>query len=240
MENDIYGPEHHARKKPFILFSIIQWAVACFFCLIALALLIDLRKLGLPDAPVIMFWSTVAAMATLAVLHGPPVFFRLPRKGRLGAYAGILASFVLFGTYVQRMEPVWSKTPEGAQEMAERAAADTKAAAEAAERQKTAHLQADMERLKAELKETMTKLESCFSWGHRLSALEDPVKEALHNPAAFEHVKTELIMPDTADDNVEMTFRAENAFGAIRTATVRAQLVADSCEVQNIGEPQID
>lgn len=251
MENDMNAPEHRRRKKPFILFRIVQWAIVAFFGLLTVILITEADKLSLPGAPIILFGVALAAVIGVAALHSPPLFFRLPGKAKLVAYVGIVVGLLVFGNCVRLMTEAYHRTPEGAKVAAEQklqvekqaaldAAANAKAAADAEARQQTAELQADLENVKEELAATMTKLESCFSWGHRLSALEDPVREALHNPSAFEHVRTELIRPDTSNDNVEMTFRAENAFGAMRTATIRAHLVPDSCEVENIGTPQID
>jgi hypothetical protein len=156
--------------------------------------------------------------------------------------------FVLLGLYFQAMQPVWEKTPEGAREAAEWAERERLAAterskqqAEAARRESTARALEEAERLGDELEAMRRRLERCFTtFGHRLPALENPVKENLHNPRAFEHVETVLIVPDSARNNVAMTFRAENGFGAVRTATVKAQLIADDCSVQNIGNPTID
>lgn len=235
MEDATNASEPRARKKPFILFTLVQWIVAIAFAILVLGMLVQARKLSLPDAPVAMFWLAFGAIAIVAALHLPPIYFRLPRKGKTAAYVAILPAFILFVVSVGQLDAVYSKTPEGAKRMAERQAEDAKDAADAREREATAKTIADMEKTKADLEQLRDKLEACFSWGHHLPDLEKPVKESLHNPDSFQHVKTELIVPDDQRNNVEMTFRAENGFGAIRTSTVRAQLVADPCMVQEIG-----
>ena len=120
------------RKKPFILFSIIQWVVAGFFILLALVLIADLRKLGVPGAPVVLLWVSLGAMIVVALLHAPPAFFRLPRIGKISAYVVALVAFVVFGTYAGQMREAYSKTPQGAKEAAAEAAADRQAATERA------------------------------------------------------------------------------------------------------------
>jgi hypothetical protein len=144
------------------------------------------------------------------------------------------------GTAVAQMEAAWERTPQGAKQAAERAKQRAIEAAAQAERDETARQFAELEKVTQELKDYQRKAEACFSFGHRLPALEETVKTSLHNPDAFQHVETILTVPDESRNNVAMTFRAENGFGAIRTATVHAQLIADDCTIQNIGEPQID
>lgn len=101
--------------------TILQWIVCVFLALIALAVLSDLRRASVPDAPVVLLYITIAATALLALIHMPPVFSRLPRRGKWAAYASILATFILFGVYVGKMNDAWGRTPEGAKEAAERA-----------------------------------------------------------------------------------------------------------------------
>lgn len=235
MEDATNASGRPARKKPFILLILIQWIVALVIAFFALAMLIQTNKLRLPGAPVLLFWAAFVTASLVAICHMPPFYFRLPRKAKFAAYASILPAFILFGVSVGQLDVVYSKTPEGARQMVARQAEEAKDAADAREREATAKMIADAEKAKADLEQLRDKLEACFSWGHHLPDLETPVKESLHNPDSFQHVKTELIVPDDQRNNVEMTFRAENGFGAIRTSTVRAQLVADPCTVQEIG-----
>ena len=234
------------------ILNILQWLVFAFFALLAVIVLGDLHKLDVPNAPVTLFFAAMAVTILSAAVHLPPVFKRLPRKAKWAAYLAIIPAISVYGPYTERMREAYVRTPEGAREAAAKAERDQKqaaidaanekqAAADTADREKTTRLLADMETTKNELVALQAKLEGCFSaFGHRLPALEEPVKEALHNPKAFEHVETILIVPDTAGNNVALTFRAENGFGAVRTATVRAQLVADDCSVQNIKDPEVN
>jgi hypothetical protein len=107
-------------KKPFILFRVGQWLVAAFFCALALALLLDVSKLGIPGAPIVMFWGTLASLAGIAVAQSPPMFFRFSFKAKIGAYAGGLAAFFLLGIYVGQMRTAYEKTPNGIAEVKSR------------------------------------------------------------------------------------------------------------------------
>ncbi len=234
-------PEQRSRGFLGKVANFIQWIVFTFVALFALLVATELRKTSVPGAPVPLLYITVAVTTLIALIHLPPVFTRLPRKSGWAAYGSIVAVMILFGVYLDQMQPAWERTAEGAKELAARAEADHHASAEQAKREEDARMRADMEETKKQLEEIHAKLERCFTtFGHRLPALEEPVKASLHNADAFEHVETVLIVPDEQRNDVEMKFRAENGFGAIRTATVRAQLIADDCSVQNIGEPQID
>lgn len=232
------------RKKPFFLFSLIQWIMTALLALDVLLMLADVKKLGLPGAPVPLYCITIAAIALVTLLHSPPVFFRLPIRSRIFAYLGLIGAMALFSVYVGQMEPIWYRTPEGAKEAAAKAkeaaetAAREKAEAQAvAQREKDAQIFAEAEETGRQLEEMRKRLESCFSWGHQLPALTEAVEKSLHNPDSFEHVETILIVPDENRNNVVMKFRGQNGFGGIRTAIVKAQLVADGCIVQNIGVP---
>lgn len=238
MDDATSAPRPGALKR---LPRILQWIVFAVLALFALAVCTELRKVSVPGAPVTLLYGTIAAVVLLAISHLPPVLGRLPRKTRWVPYGAIIAVFILFGIYLQAMEPAWERTPQGAKEAAEFAANRERDAKEQRERDETAKVLADAQAVTKQLKDLQAKLEGCFTrFGHRLPAFEDPVKASLHNPAAFQHVETILIVPDDQRNNVEMRFRAENGFGAIRTATVRAQLIADDCTVQNIGNPTID
>ena len=215
-----------------------QWIVFAILALFTIAAATDFRKEGVPDAPLVLLCISVAAFAALAIAHIPPVFSRLPGKARIAAYVSILVVLALFGNYVGRMQVAWEKTPAGEKEAAERADTDKRVAAEQAQRDATAKDLAEGKAAVDRVEAVRRRLEGCFTtFGHRLPALEDPVKAALHNPGSFEHVETVLILPDDNHNNVAMTFRGQNGFGAIRTTTIRAQLIAEDCSVQNIGQP---
>jgi hypothetical protein len=217
--------------------------------------LFELRKVGTPGVPVLWIYATVVASAAATMFLYPKLFARLPTTGKLLACVLGCASFAIWSIESDRTAPAWNHSPAGIKEIADsferdRALAAENArkaterankAAEQAERDQTTRLIAKMEASKEQLEAAVQKLEACFTtFGHRLPALEDGVKSSLHNPTAFEHVETVLIVPDEQRNDVAMTFRAENAFGAIRTATVKAQLIPDDCSIQNIGEPIIN
>jgi len=71
------------------------------------------------------------------------------------------------------------------------------------------------------------QISSAFDpWDGSHIQLKKLVKAGLHNPKAFEHVET--VYWDRGDYlTVRMTYRGENAFGAIRTAWVEARCGLD-------------
>jgi len=135
-------------KRPFILFRVLQWVVAAFFALVALIMAIDIGKLSIPGAPVVLFWVALAGAIIIALIHSPPAFFKLPRVGKILAYVGVPVAIVLFGNYAGQMEAAYSKTPEGAKEAAQRAEEERQAAAERAKAD--ARAKADQEALARE------------------------------------------------------------------------------------------
>lgn len=239
MDEPIHAPKRGVLYK---LARLIQWIVFAVFALFAIAFAgMEMPKAGIPGAPVGMLYFTIAVLAIFAVSHIPPLLFRISGKGKLLAYAAIIPVLILFGVYHSQMAPVWEATPEGAKEARERQAEAEQAFNAEAQRKEAEQRLTDAKAAIEEASTTQQKLERCFSsWGHRLSALENPVKDSLHNPKAFEHVETDLIVPDADGRNVVMRFRAENGFGAIRTGSVRAKLYAEDCSVDDISEPEVE
>jgi hypothetical protein len=235
------APSKDRRSGLRSAFKYLQWAVcalAIYFVTEAASNLAWLDIVGVPEH---LIYGTLAAAILLAIVHAPPVFWRLSLLARQSAYFALIPVLVLHLATERGARDAFARTPDGVREAALRA--DALKTLEEAERST-----ADAERLFAELSETQKQveayqkqIESCFTaFGHRLPALEKSVRGSLHNPEAFEHVETVAIVPDADRYNIAMTFRAENTFGAIRTATVKAQLVADSCELQGISEAAID
>lgn len=112
MEDESVVHAAAVRKKPFILFNAIQWAIFGVGVLMLLVLHSAFPKLSVPHAPIALFWFAVAAIVGLAALHSPPIFFRLPGKGKAGAYAGLLLGFILLGTALGQVRDAYDQTPE--------------------------------------------------------------------------------------------------------------------------------
>ncbi len=221
----------------------ITFTLALFMCLIPF---LDLHKLGTPGAPLELFAACAAAAILLAFCHFPTFFFRLPRLAQIFAYVGLFGFYpALTNNYVDEMRVAYERTPDGQIEARLRLADEEKSAKL---NQATARLQAEkaendrklaeMWKTQHELEEYAKKVEGCFTtFGHRLPALEEQVKNRLNNPDSFQHVETISIVPDADRNNISMIFRAENPYGAIMTATVHAQLIADDCEIQSVSNP---
>ena len=138
------------------------------------------------------------------------------------------------------MQAAYERTPEGAKEAAEKRKWDAQFAtwdAQLAESEKTLKTLEDAKEADLAVR---AKVKGCLSWFGHFAPLEDEVKGRLHNPDAFKHVKTEAIGPALDGDNLQMTFRAENGFGAVRTLTVRAKVNPDTCALESAGEPTVN
>lgn len=218
--------------------EIWQWLVVLFLAFVVLALLSDHSKLAAPGAPAVLFWITIGIGSLIVFAHAPPLFMRLPPKGRGGAYLSVLAYIFLLGFTRSQVGAAWEKTPQGAAEAKQyEAKRDAEIAEGVRRRAHEAELQ-EAQELQEEVAAIAERLESCFTtFGHRLPALEKSVKDGLHNPEAFEHVETLAIVPDADRNNVAMKFRAENGFGAIRLGLVKASVDPDTCEVVSQSEP---
>lgn len=112
MEDESVVPAAAGRKKPFILFRLVQWAMVAVGVLMLLILHAATKNLNVPNAPIVLFWLAVAAVVGLAVLHSPPIFFRLPGKGKAGAYACLLPGFILLGAALGQVREANDQTPE--------------------------------------------------------------------------------------------------------------------------------
>lgn len=226
------------RKKPHILLRIPQWIVTIVLGLIFLVLTVNVGQLQYPGASPILYWAAVAALAIATICLSPPLFFRMSGKIRSRIYIGSAGAFILFGIAIVNLQHAYERTPDGAAAAARREEREQIEAVAAAKREEQEQRMADAEASLAKLEEINEKLEDCFSWGHVLPDLRDEVRDSLHNPGAFEHVETVLIVPDEDRRNVVMQFRAENAYGAIRTGIVKAQLHYDDCSISNISAPE--
>lgn len=217
-----------------------QWLVALFFLLLTVALMSSHYKLTAPAAPVVLFWVTLGIGGLIFLVHVPPLFMQLPRNGKKAVYFGALAYFVVWNVAASDLRVAWERTPQGAAEAKKNEAErEVKLAEETTRRAQEAKLQ-ELRGLQEQLADTADKLDSCFTtFGHRLPELESSVKDSLHNPHAFEHVETIAIVPDAEKNDVAMTFRAENGFGALRTYVVKASVYPEDCGIAAIGEPEL-
>jgi hypothetical protein len=58
------------------------------------------------------------------------------------------------------------------------------------------------------------------------------MKDSLHDPDSFEHVKTSATVPDKdGHQTVRMSYRAANAFGAKTLASAEATMKVEGCKV---------
>lgn len=213
--------------------------LALFILLIAA---FEMRKVGVPGVPAIWAYVGLGFAIVTLLLQLPPIFYRLQRWGRIGASLMLPGAVIVFGVAAQEMDPAWSKSPAGIREAAAAVEMAKRDAAERVERQKEMAA-AQAEQQIADEKEAKQRdaeaarkaVEACFStFAHRLPALEQQVKDGLENPHSFEHVKTVATDPDYYGHNVEMTLRAQNGFGAIRTATVTAKINPTNCSVEDV------
>ena len=213
------------------IWRIFQWTIAAFLLLTSILSMLDSEnKLAAPGAPVVGFLLMAAILSLIAIALMPPAFFRLPARGKVGAYFAAFVGLAFAGTLRQEVDAAYERTPAGAEQAAARKAEREAAAAQREIDEALAGAREGLE----QLEELQEQQEECLSWGE-LASLNKIVEENLHNPSSFEHVSTRFIVG--ADRyNVEMTFQAENGFGATRTSRVLAVMDPESCEITAVSE----
>ena len=72
------------------------------------------------------------------------------------------------------------------------------------------------------------------SWSGSNRSVVNRVKSSLHNPASFEHVNTSVARVAGGAHEFVMKFRAENAFGAVRTSVAVGEFYNSGCEVKSV------
>lgn len=179
---------------------LAQWIAFGLAGLFALVNLIDTGKIGVPGVSQNLVYGTVAFTLLVALLNFPFVFWRLARQGRPIAFVALLAAFFLTVTTSGSVRRAYENTPDGQKELAAQAKEDaaertTEAKQEAAARKKAEMLAslAEADAKQRQLAEVNEKLQGCLGWRERLPALGDPLKESLHNPSAFDHVRTDVL-----------------------------------------------
>lgn len=239
------------QTKPTILrrgWGLLQWVISIFALLLAAIAALATKGLAAPGAPATGFYISLGVFAVFAVSLCPPVFFRLPKFGKVGSYIGLLVAFFVFASFNLEVTNAYERTPEGAKWAAEQAEEEKRRAEQdAVERAqqaqadaKAAQDQVVIEGAKqalADLKELTEKLERCKNWGE-IPAFTKQVEEGMHNPDSFEHVSTEFIVPTDQGQNAVMKFRGTNGFGGVVTNQVLAKIDPDTCEVSDLSQPE--
>jgi len=111
-----------AQRRPNILFRLFQWLITAFFVILLIVLLAMSDRLTVPNAPILSFVLSVVFVLIVAIAHCPPIFFKLSRRNRYAAYAGMFGAFTLFVVYTNQAQAAFEKTPEGRREAALRRA----------------------------------------------------------------------------------------------------------------------
>jgi small-conductance mechanosensitive channel len=228
--------DYAGRAKRFLR-RVAQWTVFLVLLLFALVMMITHGRFhSVPDYPAELLTVVIVALIIAAVTIFPPIFFRLPRALKYGAYIMFGTSVFLGIFYFAEAESAYETTPKGREEAAE--AADWEAMQQRMAEDENARKTQEAEELavKANAERIHGQLTRCLSFlGSNIPDLADRVKASLENPHSFEHVSTDILNTATGGHNVSMTFRAENGFGALRTARVQATVDPSSCTVTDIG-----
>lgn len=241
-----------ARRSLTLILAGLHWftfaLIAIFFAFIA-SFAFKFAAAGLDIAA---FLAAIAGAAVVVILLFPLVFFRLPTKAKVASYVLVLpALFALTGTS-SALDEAHKRTSQGMREAKAEAQAaalqedrDRKAAEQArrdAEQARQAKARQDEENAVRDnlqyIAAAQEKVQGCINWRGQVPSLVRHVRESLHNPRSFEHVHSEMRLqgdnPLTGFPVIVMEYRAENGFGAIRTATVTAKIVPDDCTVHSV------
>lgn len=207
--------------------TVALWGLVAFTALCSLIVgLKFVRPLLAAGISPAVLWSYFGIAAVTALIFVPPLFARAVRAVRIGGAVGILAIIAFSGFLQGEWE---ARTPEGQNEHQREVA---QAQVEAGNRIEAERALANATRLQGELDDMVADQRALRRCGRALAAA---VRGSLHNPRSFEHVDTEF---GTGSRNARLTFRAENGFGAIRTATVEAKIDPASCDIIAIDDPQ--
>ncbi len=238
-------------RKPWLILRAAQWAACLFAVILELAALTALQHYTVPGVSQAAIIGTLAAATIVVLVTFPYIFWKLPKGRRWIANAALVFSFFYVADTLRMTEAWYALTPEGTKEANLRAKLKAEEAKQLAARKRITDedLMASAEDLdetirklkEGDLAENKEKLDHCLSyWDKDIDALSAMVKGSLHNPKAFEHVQTTIIRTSSEGYNAMIEFRAENEFGAVRTATQKAKIDPNNCEVSAIQEePEI-
>jgi hypothetical protein len=214
-----------------MLVLIAQWFVASFLGLMVLGSIVEAVEKQSAGADATAYWAAIAATAAVAILLSPPVFFRLPAKAKKASYALLPVAFVALVWTSTIVEDAYSRTPKGVQEAkAEAAASAAQLERERQQEEQQASL-AKAEEHERYVADAHHQVEKCMNWQGQIPALVRLVKDSLHNPHSFEHVQTEVRTDRHSNTVVVMEYRAQNGYGAVRTAAETASISPDDCSV---------
>ncbi|MBX7133434.1 MAG: hypothetical protein K1X67_12240, partial [Fimbriimonadaceae bacterium] len=191
---------------------IVQWIVAALVIVFCLGLVFTVWSFNRSGVDVSDYSLAIAALAVVAVGLSPPLFFRFPPWGRMSAYGLSLVALVAVIWTFSTTQIAYERTPEGA---AEAAASKAEEAAQADLARQEARLQASLavaEEAERSLAETRSRVQRCINWRGQIPALVRIVKDGMHNPRSFHHVRTEMrVVGTTGVPAVVMQYRGENA-----------------------------
>lgn len=221
---------HRAKRAAL---HLLQWLVslAIVACSVMFAMVALMFQSKGADASQLFIASAFAVVVAIAL--SPPVLFRFPAKARLAIYALIIPAVVANTWTSMKVNEAYERSPAGVLEAKNDAAAEaSRLQAERNEEAIRANLEF-AEKYRNDIAASNQKIQECINWRGQVPDLVEHVKNGLHNPSAFEHVKTGTI---TLDDRTQvvMEYRGENGFGAIRTQSVRAKISPGDCSVTEV------
>jgi len=232
------------RRSLALFLAILHWfafdIVTLFFGFIATYAF----KFAAAGLEIAAFLAAIAVAAVVVILLFPLVFFRLPAKAKVASYALVLPILLALAGTIGPLAEAYKRTPSGVWEAkaeAEAAAVQKDRDHKEAEQARQAKARHDEENVLREdlryIAAAQEKVQGCINWRGQVPSLVRYVKKSLHNPRSFEHVHSEMRLlgdnPLTGVPVIVMEYRAENGFGAIRTAAVTAKIVPDDCSVQS-------
>lgn len=209
---------------------VAQWIMFAFLALIVAANVSRLFAMSDAGVSTTPFLIALAVFAAVTIVLIPPLFFRLPKRGKIAGYLALVPAFIALIATFTVMDNAYLQTPEGEAVAADEAAAEAREGQIAQIEQDRQSTEETFKRIEEDRAEMHRGVERCINWRGQIPSLVAATKEALHNPRSFEHVKTEIVTVG-ATPAVVMEYRAENGFGAIRASSVNAFISPDDCSV---------
>jgi len=215
-----------AKKSWHFLLLFCQWVVWVVLAIFA-AILVTATShtLSTPNETQVPFWIGTALFAIIAMLHFPPLLFRVRGVGK-AAYIALLPT-VIGGTMCMSLaSQAYDRTPEGIQAAALRNAqeASTSSASES-----------PTESVSEE--DASPSVGRCIGVFGKVGALVSMTKDKLKSPGSFNHMETYALPPSEAPYNIAMRFRAKDRSGDKHIVITKAVIYPESCEIGEMTRP---
>lgn len=206
------------------ILKTIQWMVWLPLLVLAIYGAAMVSRARMEGAPIAAYGVGMTAILLILVIHFPPLFRRL-RKWWKPLYATLAFGLAVHLATQIQLQIFFDQTPQGIALENRKARKEMSDSVTKRNRQILAEMESQSEAEERQVSVTNGNIDRC-----RLG-LAATVRAGLHNPRSFDHVQT-VTDPDSSE--IRITYRAENGFGSVRTATTTAQVDPATCSILSL------